>query len=92
MELLLMYPVFLVLSSHCPYVPSFSAGGVVILIRNMRQGRSTWSLREMEGEFPVLVELRPGVSAGFQNDKTGADEQNLYKAAGIWTQLVEDAV
>lgn len=77
-----MRPVFLVLSSHCPYVPSFSAGGVVILIRNMRQGRSTRSLCEMEGEFPILVELRPGVSAGFQNDETGAGRQNPYKAAG----------
>lgn len=87
-----MRPVFLVLSSHCPYVPSFSAGGMVIFIRNMRQGQSTRSLREMEGEFPVLVELRPGKSAGFQNDQTGADKQNPYKAAGIWTQLLEDAV
>lgn len=77
-----MCPVFLVLRSHCPYVPSFSAGGVVILIRNMHQGRSTRSLREMEGEFPILVELRPGVSAGFQNDETGAGRQNPYKAAG----------
>lgn len=87
-----MCPVFLVLSSHRPYVPSFWAGGVVILIRNIHQGRSTRPLREMEGELPVLVELRSGVSAGFQNDQTGADKQNPYKAAGIWTQLLGDAV
>lgn len=87
-----MRPVFLVLSSHCPYVPPFSVGGVVILIRNIHEGRSTRLMCKMEGELPVLVELRPGVSAGFQNDQTGADKQNSYKAAGIWTQLLEDAI
>lgn len=74
-KLLLVCPVFLVLSFHHPYVPSSSAGGVVILTRNIYQGLTmgTGQLCKMEGQFPVLKELRPGISAVFQDDRKGAD-------------------